>query len=202
MNAVASLPLWGQILLLAPLGAVLAAAAFTDVRERKVFNKLTYPAFILGLILHPIAMTSFTALGASLLAGMLALLIGILILPLGWIGGGDIKLLAVVGTFLGLKGLGEVFFYSVICGFILGMAMALFSGYLLEMLRRLFIFLRGLLRVLMYRTKNVAEPLEKDPRSRMPFAVAIFAGGILAWLDAFYGWPGWLEVYLSVFLID
>ncbi|MFU8803584.1 MAG: A24 family peptidase [Bradymonadaceae bacterium] len=200
MNAVASLPLWGQILLLVPLGAILAVAAFTDARQRKVFNWLTYPAFVAGLILHTIVM-GWSGLGAGLIAGVLALFLGILLLPLGWIGGGDIKLLAVVGAFLGLKGLGEVFFYSVLCGSVLGLMMALFTGYLWEMFRRLFIFLRGLVRAAMYRTKNVAEPLEKDDRSHIPFAVAIFAGGILAWLDAFYGWPGWLEIFLDAYRI-
>jgi prepilin peptidase CpaA len=193
--------MWGQILLLVPLGVILAIAAYTDIRERKVFNKLTYPAFLVGLLIHPIATMSLAGLGWGLLAGLVALVIGLLILPLGWIGGGDIKLLAVVGAFLGLQGLAQVFFYSVICGFALGMIMALFSGYLFEMFRRLFLFIRGLIRMVIYRTRNVASPLEKDQRSHMPFAVAIFAGGILAWLDAFYGWPGWYEMFVLAFRV-
>ncbi len=201
MNHLTQLPTWALLLVLVPLGITLAAAAITDWQERKVYNSLTYPMVCIGLIVHT-AIAGWAGLGSGLLAAFIALVIGILLLPFGFMGGGDTKLLMVVGAFLGLKGLGAVFFYSVLCGAVLGLVMAAFNGYLWLMLKRMYFFLRGVLRGLMYGSKEVMEKLEKDSRSHIPFAVAIFAGGILVFTDAFYQWPNLLDHFLSFYILN
>ncbi len=201
MNHLTNLPLWAILVVLIPLGITLAIAAFTDWRERKVYNSLTYPMVGVGLVVHA-AVAGWAGLGGGLLAAFIALVIGIILLPFGVLGGGDTKLLMVVGAFLGLKGLGAVFFYAVLCGAVLGLTMAALNGYLWIMIKRMFLFLRGMLRALMYSTKNVSEKLEKDARSHIPFAVAIFAGGILVFSDAFYNWPKFLDYFLSIYGIN
>ena len=93
----------------------------------------------------------------------------------------------VVGAFLGPQGLGEVTFYSVLVGGAGGLVMAAFNGYLVDMLKRLGRFLRGIYRFIIYRTMAVTEKMERDERSWIPFAIAILFGGLFTWTDAIYG---------------
>ena len=67
MSELLKLELWRQLIVLAPLGLALLIAAATDLRERKVYNWLTYPLFFVCLITHTIAM-GWAGLGSGLLA--------------------------------------------------------------------------------------------------------------------------------------
>jgi prepilin peptidase CpaA len=199
MESLLELTLWRQLLVLIPMGIALCIAAYTDWRERKVFNWLSYSAILVGLAIHPIAYWSISPLG-GVIAAVVTFVVGLVMfafLPGGWFSGGDIKLLVAVAAFLGFEGLGEVLFYSVFCGAILGLVMALFNGYLWEMLKRMFRYLRSLVRAAAYQSTQVRESLERDDRSRVPFAIAILAGAILAYTDARYGWPGVLDWYIE-----
>ena len=199
MEPLLELELWRRLVILIPLAIVLVIAAYTDARERKVYNKLTYPAVGVGILAHGIAfglsgfLDALLAAGATLVGGFLLFLV----LPRGWLSAGDIKLMVVVAAFLGLLGLGEMLFYSVLAGGVLGLGMAAVNGYLWEMLARMGRYLRGLFRAVAYRSEMVKEELERDPRSRVPFAVAMLAGTILAYTDAAYQWPGLLALYLN-----
>jgi prepilin peptidase CpaA len=184
-----------QAVVLLPLAVVLITCAWTDYKERKVYNKVTYPAFFIGLATHMIAF----GLGGfvdAFLAALIAFAIGLFLLATRLVGGGDIKLLIVVGAFLGKAGLAEVTFYSVLAGGVGGLIAATFNGYLWEMLKRLGRWFRSLYRAIVYRSKHMAEELERDERSWIPFAIAILAGGILTWTDAAYDWPGLWEIFV------
>ena len=196
MSELLKLELWRQLIVLAPLGLALLIAAATDLRERKVYNWLTYPLFFVCLITHTIAM-GWAGLGSGLLASGAMLIIGLFILPFGWMKGGDIKLLIAVGAALGGKGLFEVFFYSTLAGFFLGIFFALWNGYLRELGRRLWHLLKGYFLLLVYRTKNFEPKLEEDERSKIPLAVAIFVGAAFTLSEHTWGWPGLLRWYLE-----
>ncbi|MFW5966288.1 MAG: A24 family peptidase [Persicimonas sp.] len=199
MNKLVAEPLWAQLVIFIPLGAVLVAATVTDLRDRTIPNKLTYSSIPLGLVCATIV---FGVEG--LLFGMASVLasfvVGIFIAALGWIGGGDVKLLMGVGAFLGLAGLGATFFYAVLAGAILGLATTFYTGYLKEMLIRLGRFLRGVFRMFLYKTSLLREDLETDPRSHIPFALPILAGGIMAYVEAATGWPGLIEWFIEPFV--
>lgn len=195
MDELARLDPVRQALVLLPLAALLVVCAYTDWRERKVFNKVTYPSFFVGLAVHAIAL-GWGGLLDGFLAAAIAFGIGLVLLVTGLVGGGDIKLLIVVGAFLGTGGLAEVTFYSVLAGAVGGLVAALFNGYLLEMLRRMGRWFRGLYRSAVYRTGVLYEKLERDERSWIPFAIAILVGGVLTWTDAFFDWPGLYEMFL------
>lgn len=185
-----------QAVVLLPLAVVLITCAWTDFRDRKVYNKVTYPAFFVGLLTHTIAF-GLTGVVDAFLAALIAFGIGLVLLITRLVGGGDIKLLIVVGAFLGKAGLAEVTFYSVIAGGIGGLIAATLNGYLWEMLERVGRWFRGLYRAVVYRSKHMAEELERDERSWIPFAIAILAGGIVTWTDATYGWPGLWEIFVK-----
>jgi prepilin peptidase CpaA len=103
----------GATLLLAGL---LLIATITDVRERKVYNWTTYPGIVLALIANGIATMWGLDLESPLndRLGMVGLPeslggcggVGFIMLACfvffpGGVGGGDVKLLAMIGAFLG-----------------------------------------------------------------------------------------------------
>ncbi len=182
-----NVPIWAQWLLLLPLGLVLLVAAITDWRERKIFNWLTYPAALGAIVLH-LLVFGFASTGIALLTGLGVIVLGLIILPFGWLGGGDIKLLAVIGLALGPAALYEIFFYAVLVGFIMGMALSLKNGYLIDLLKRLGRFIASIFVSMSTRT-NVTTSLETDERAYLPFAIPIFFGAILATTDAYLEWP-------------
>lgn len=184
-------PVWGQLLLLVPLGVVLAVGAATDLRDRKIYNWLTYPMVVVGLILHTIVF-GLAGLGAGLVGAGIVLGIGLIILPFGWLGGGDIKLLAAVGATLGPGALFEIFFYSVVVGFVAGVVLSLVNGYLWQLLARIGRYLKWLVLSATTRT-NLTTDLEPDDRAYLPFAVPVLLGAVLATTDAYLDWPLLLE---------
>jgi prepilin peptidase CpaA len=197
VDELAVLATWKQALLMAPLGLCLVICAITDLQHRKVYNKITYPSFILGLLLH-FCVLGLPGLIAGAATGFGFIFFGVLLLPLigGAIGGGDLKLIAVIGAFVGFGATLHVLFYSLLLASVLGLVMATFNGYLWVMLKRIGRFIRSWIYVLAFRTAQVKESLERDERSKLPFAVPTLFGGILAYLDGLKSWPGLYEFFL------
>lgn len=79
---------------------LLAICFVTDIRERKIYNKVLLPVLLLSLFWNTV-MDGWSGLGSSLLglaAGFLLLLIPYLMKGMG---AGDVKLLAVIGAIKG-----------------------------------------------------------------------------------------------------
>lgn len=196
MEAILELGGWRTWVVVGPLAAMLAAAAVTDFDSRTIPNRLTYPGFGVGLLAHALAL-GWSGLGWGFLTAFVVLVVGYILLVFGLMGGGDVKLLTASGAFLGFQGLGEMLFYAMLVGFFMGIGQAIWNGALGAMLRRLGRFLMGLIRSAAYQTTQVAEGIETDESTEVPFAVAIFLGGVLAYSDAAYGWPGLIEFLLQ-----
>jgi len=105
------------------------AACATDIRTRRIPNVLTMGAAVAGVTFH--ALTSGTdgalAAGGGWLVGVL------LFLPffaLGGMGGGDLKLLAALGAWLGPRETLWLAVYAGLAGGVLGVAVAVSRGYL------------------------------------------------------------------------
>ena len=90
--------LWRTIVVL----ILVAIAAWTDLRERKLYNWNTYSGMLIGLALHalPGSPLAFTDSLAGWLACGLLMLLCFVLMP---VGGGDVKLLAMIGAGLGLE---------------------------------------------------------------------------------------------------
>jgi hypothetical protein len=92
-------PLQGKIAL-ATLAAALAISVVTDLRRRLILNIVTYPALIVVascfLWLGGLPLLLEAGLGALVCAGPFALM-----MLRGWMGAGDVKLMAVAGAVSG-----------------------------------------------------------------------------------------------------
>ncbi len=77
-------------------------AAFTDLRGRVIPNWLTLPAFVAGLMLH-LSVGGLKAALFSLLAALLCFAPAYFLFVRGALGGGDVKLFAALGVFLGVR---------------------------------------------------------------------------------------------------
>lgn len=88
-----------MVLMGAALCATAAGAVWFDVRERRLPNLLTVGALLAGLVLR--APLGFDSVGDGLLGALLAFGLALPFFLAGGLGGGDVKLLAAVGMFLG-----------------------------------------------------------------------------------------------------
>jgi len=81
------------------LGLSMAAAGF-DLRKGLIPNAITFPSLILGIAFHS-ATNGWNGLVFSLLGATAAVLVPLLLFCRNAMGGGDVKLLAATGAFLG-----------------------------------------------------------------------------------------------------
>jgi prepilin peptidase CpaA len=107
------------------LGIVLFVAVTIDLRTQRIPNLLTFPAAALTLIYYSInsGLNGFLFSAVGLLAG-----ISLFIIPylLGGMGAGDAKLMGVVGSVLGAKGVFYAFLFSAVVGGIYAIILTLF----------------------------------------------------------------------------
>jgi prepilin peptidase CpaA len=158
---------------------LLTIAAVSDVRTGRIPNWLVFGGALYALAynaLHPIYprdMSVLVALG-GLAVGFASLLPGYLLRVLG---AGDVKLMAMVGAFLGTRGAVEAVLASLIAGGLLALALAAYSGRLVLMLRNVAMVFRGTLLGLSTGVGGLA--LQSGTSAgRMPYGVAIAAGTI------------------------
>ena len=102
-----------QVVLLLCVGAFTLAAAVCDLRSRKIPNKMTAPMCVAGIVYQ----VAFFGLD-GLWTGLLGFAAGFGILFVLWMiataGGGDVKLMAALGTWLGWLTTLKVLFCSLI----------------------------------------------------------------------------------------
>jgi prepilin peptidase CpaA len=158
------------------LATLLGVAVYTDLRWRLIPNKVTVPGLLVGLILSGV---SQGGLPLSALAGVIfALVIAIPFMALGALGGGDAKLLAAVGAFVGPGGLLSVALYGALAGGVLALGGALRRRALIPVLRRslrLFVYLISLGR------HGERIGLDTPDAHSVPYGVAIAAGALATW---------------------
>jgi prepilin peptidase CpaA len=112
-----------HLLTLAPLLLALVGAAAIDWRTRRIPNWLTFPLILSGLAQSLTAARTVSPTASALgllLAGGLAFLM----FALGAMGGGDVKLLAAIGAWVGPWAGLEVFAGSALVGMVMVLAQA------------------------------------------------------------------------------
>lgn len=139
-----------QFVIYALLAAALIAVSIIDLQHLIIPNQITYPgiiiAFLLSLINPEIAYIN-SLLGIVVPALFLFL---IAVLSRGGLGMGDVKLIAVIGGFIGVQEAFCVIFLGSIIGAIVGIYLILFStkGWKSKLPFGVFLSLSGLLMIL------------------------------------------------------
>jgi prepilin peptidase CpaA len=167
------------------------AAAWFDLRERRIPNVLTMGALVVALLLR--APGGFGEIGAGLAGALLA---GMLALPfflVGGLGGGDLKFLTAIGAFLGP---GRLFFALLVMA-LFGAVMAIGSIIRKRALHQTFANFHTLFSTFGRRNfsgwkKDADVPLTIHSPAviTVPYGVAIAVGALTAWF-VYTTIPGW-----------
>jgi prepilin peptidase CpaA len=160
--------------------AVAAVAVLSDVRTRRIPNVLTFGAAGAAIAAHAIEgglAGAATACGGWLVGAA----IFFPVFALGGMGAGDIKLLGALGAFLGPASAAWLCLFTGIAGGVMGILVAVGSGYLSRALSNLY----GLL--MFWRVSGVKPApelmLETHKGPRLAYAVPVFAGLVASlWL--------------------
>lgn len=145
--------------------------SYTDLKHRRIYNKITVPFLILGIIVNVYIngldglLFSFKGIGI----GFFILLIPFI---LGWVGGGDVKLLAAVGSWVGL----DMIVYSTLWGMIFAGIASLI--YLIKK-KRLGTFLKQL-GLVFYSPKHI-NLIENS--GKLPLGVFLGLGVLMNWFE-------------------
>ena len=154
--------------------AVMASAgigAAIDFSTRRVPNALTLSVAGIGLMAAASGVVELPP-GMALIGfftGFVLMLPGHLV---GRTGGGDVKLMAALGTWLGPSMIFKAFLYSAIAGALLALLVAVRRGRMRETLR-------GTAHLVAARSSAKKEVEAVDRDNRFPYAPAIAAGSVL-----------------------
>jgi prepilin peptidase CpaA len=161
--------MWTNTLLI----ILLLICVITDLKERKIYNKVLFPGFLAAVTYH-IFTDGWSGITDSLLGALVGL--SILLIPylMGGMGAGDVKLLAVIGAINGMGFVLMTALYMALAGGIIGIFILLFRKGVLNRLKELIYFISC-----RFQGLKVSFPFDKEALSTTyPYGVAIAAGAI------------------------
>ena len=164
------------------LALVLIVAAITDCKHGKIYNKLTLPAILIGLLFWLIAGLSGSERGItdSLFGFACGLVPFAMIMMFGGLGGGDVKLMAAVGA---LSASWQCVLSTAFYGLILAMVMALIIMVHAGVVKQTFARIWG---AILMTSVRVRPDLENNEH-KVPFGAAVAVGGLLAGAEQMLG---------------
>jgi prepilin peptidase CpaA len=169
---------------LAVLALLLAAATRSDIRTRRIPNRLVLWGALAGLSLHSIWPEGSGITGAILagkgpwfsIAGFALGLV--LLLPfyaLRTMGAGDVKLVAMTGAFLGPAGVAGAALLTMLCGGLLALLVASLNGQLGAVLRNVRDMVLSMVLRMGLRSNFSADPAPAAT-GKLAYAIAIACG--------------------------
>lgn len=155
------------------IGSAALVGSLTDLRDRKIYNWLTFPMILFGIAFSILLPTSpQSGLGAVL---GIAIAFGAL-LPLYLIrgvGAGDVKFLMGFGAWMGWRATLEVTCLTFLLGAVYGLADLLRKKKALGFAKRIFVFFRAL-----FIKELEIEPLRIDHSEKIPLGVAVAVAAV------------------------
>ena len=104
---------------------ILLPAAVFDYRYHKIPNLISLSGWVLGPVLY-LLLDTLPAVSSSLYGFLLIFALTLPLYMLGWMGAGDVKLMASVGAIVGIEYAPIVLFVIVVTGALTGIVMLLY----------------------------------------------------------------------------
>jgi prepilin peptidase CpaA len=176
-----------------PLLAALVIAAGSDLRSRRIPNSLTLPLALSGLLLA--GLPSSRAEGAISFGGAAAglgvgLAVPFVFFAIGALGAGDVKLLAAVGAWVGVKPILIIMLAAAIIGGVLAVVQALMQRRLALVLGNTTLLAMNLVNVRRFGTARVVAMSAESPslNNALPYGVAIALATVCFIVGRTAGW--------------
>lgn len=169
-----------KLLPLFPMLLLLVWAAVEDLRTRKIRNWLTLSMAVTGIVSSflPSAVITPSQAGLGLLVGFS---IPFVLFVLGALGGGDVKLLAGIGAWIGAPGVFKVFIVAAIVGLVIVLVQCACTGKLFALFRNSAVLAMSIAHIDQMGARNTAE-LGKSCRSidrPLPYAIPLLAATLV-----------------------
>jgi prepilin peptidase CpaA len=156
--------------------AVGVLACIIDVRTRRIPNVLTFGAALAALLFH-VSIGGWRGLAFAAGGWALGLALFLPFFLLRGMGGGDVKLLAALGAWLGAMQVIWLALFASIAGGVMALIVALSSGHLRQMFRNL-----GTMLLFWYVAGPRPVPeqtLERSGSPRLAYAIPILVGTVI-----------------------
>ena len=175
------------------VAAILLICVVTDIRSRKIYNWVTFPAMLAGLVINIWqhgpggALFSIAGFGVAFIS---LILMGVLqLLAIAPMRFADVKLLCAIGMITGP----HFALYTLICtaisGGVLGLIYAARRGVLRDTVTNLKVALQ--VSAAIQSSDGLKHMVDSSKAGYMPYAPAIACGALAAWLGLRLGWfPG------------
>ncbi len=153
-----------QIIVLTILPALLIIAAVNDLMTFRIPNWISLALLGLFLVVAPLAGLGWMIIASHLALGFVLLLAGMAMFAMNLLGGGDAKLLAAVGLWMGLPAMPAYLAWAAIAGGLLALTILMFR--------------RAPLAAAVAETPWIARLHDKE--AGIPYGIALAAGALIA----------------------
>lgn len=160
---------WSYIILV----IILTIAVYTDVTKHKIYNVLTFPTLILGLVLSFI---NGVGISSSLLGFIYSFFICLFLYIIKMFKGGDVKLISAIGAWVGSTMVLQTLLYIFISGGVLSIIYTLRDGTFIQTIMKVGRFFRAAIIPGMSAQAEVKETINKPAA----YGIAIAIGTILS----------------------
>jgi len=162
------------------LYGLIGTCAITDILHGKIYNRITYPAVLVGDLLA--VLSGVVVLKASIVGLLVGFILYFLVFMMGGFGGGDVKLMTAIGALMGYPFVIYASFYSALVGGMISLGVIIWKGRFLKTLRNIFAVLFSYPLSLLF---PGVEPVSLSPENstRIPFGFAICLGTLWTVLE-------------------